>query len=173
MASALRLTPEQLAEIEARLKRLAINGKVASVRQHTVKDDDEIAATPHNSGKKQPRRVEIPTLGGKVRLSEAEVLKACLQILDKHPAVARSWRQNVGMAVSEGRVARFGFRGCSDILGFLAVSGRILAVECKATGKSASPDQAAFLAAVNAAGGLGLCVDDPAQLVRALPRVRR
>ena len=42
--------------------------------------------------------------------------------------------------------------------------GRFLACECKATGKHASPEQAAFLDNVLDAGGYAVCIDAPHKL---------
>jgi hypothetical protein len=60
------------------------------------------------------------------------------------------------------RFLRFAFPGCSDILGQLA-SGHLLAIEVKRPSTQPTPEQAAFLAQVNTAGGLALIarsVDD-------------
>ena len=102
-----------------------------------------------------------------IHRSERQVLRDCLDLLLISPEVAFAWRQNTGAARLENRHVRFSFRGCSDILGMLA-NGRFLAVECKATGERATADQQAFLDRVNKHGGLGICVDDPARLARAL-----
>lgn len=102
-----------------------------------------------------------------VRVPERAVLAACMDVLKTHPKVAFAWRQNTGLAFSEGHAVRFSFKGCSDILGMLK-GGRFLALETKATGKVPSKDQEAFLEAVRAAGGLALWVDDPDTLIAAL-----
>jgi hypothetical protein len=64
-----------------------------------------------------------------------------------------------------------GTRGLPDVLGLLPPSGRLPAVEVKRPGGRVSPDQRAFLDAVNAAGGVGLVVDDVTQLARELDRL--
>ena len=62
---------------------------------------------------------------------EAAVLAEVLQVLKHHPLVAWVERQNSGVARMGGRFVRFGWPGCSDVLGQLR-DGRLLAVECKA-----------------------------------------
>lgn len=147
MPSMLRMTPEQLADFEARRAQWHEKGTVRTVR------------TEPNPAKVRTKPV--------VKLAERDVLRCAMEILDNHPAVAFAWRQNTGLAMGAGHAVRFSFAGCSDILGMLR-GGRFLAVECKATGKVARPEQQAFLDAVASAGGLSLCIDDPQQLIDAL-----
>ena len=52
-------------------------------------------------------------------------------MLRNHPAVAWCERQNTGAVKVDGRFIRYGWRGCSDLLGMLK-DGRLLAVEVKA-----------------------------------------
>ena len=108
-----------------------------------------------------------PTKKPKTSLSESKVQAACIDLLDKHPNVVKWWRQNTGSAKMGGRFVKFSFKGASDLMGVLR-GGRFLAVEVKATGKAPSLEQIAFLDAVNAAGGLAVCVDDPVQLANTL-----
>lgn len=155
----LRFTDADLTAFRARAAEWESRGVV---RTHVIADD--------GAG---PRLVRKPAMAlGKpmrlqLRMTERQVLRACLNALQVHPKVAFAWRQNVGGFVNKARTIRFAFKGCSDILGCLK-GGRWLAVECKATGKKPSDDQLAFLGRVNASGGLGICVDDVAQLLRAL-----
>jgi hypothetical protein len=81
----------------------------------------------------------------------AEVLKA----LRSNSAVAWAHRQNTGAAKVGGRFVRFGWRGCSDILGMLK-DGRLLAVEVKAPKGRLRPEQAEFLYLVRRFGGVAL-----------------
>lgn len=189
MPAALRLSEEQLQEILDRRKR------EGGVRVHKISDESptpdptddlkqaakiaqSIPMLPRTPRKplsqvldelpgvaypKRPRqRVQKPVV------AERDILKGCLQLLELHPKVGFSWRQNTGMAMNaQGKRIFFSTKGCADILGAL-VDGRFLAVECKATGKKANPDQQAFLDAVNRAGGLGICVDDVDKLRAAL-----
>lgn len=104
----------------------------------------------------------------KLSVSEALVMRACMDVLELHPIVALWWRQNTGAGqLASGRYVKFSFRGASDLMGVLR-SGLFLAVECKATGKPASSEQQAFLDNVIEAGGKGFCVDDAADLKNAL-----
>ncbi len=98
---------------------------------------------------------------------ESDILKACLQLLAMRGVVA--WRHNQGAIPLEGGGYRrfVGARGCSDILGVLP-GGRFLACEVKRPGKKPTADQLGFLAAVNAAGGLGVWVQSVDELDRKL-----
>lgn len=145
----MRWTLEDLERLKAR----------STVRTHIIRDD---------SLGRSPRAVRLAAKPIKLKLQERQVLRACLNALSVHPKVAFAWRQNVGAMPARGeRKVRFAFTGCSDILGCLK-GGRWMAIECKATGGKATTDQEAFLKRVNDAGGLGICVDDPALLVAAL-----
>lgn len=102
---------------------------------------------------------------------EHAIQDAVLRYLAIDRRIAWCQRFNTGATRIEGRDAkgkptrrfvRFAFPGCSDILGQLT-SGHFLAVEVKRPSTKPTPEQAAFLAQVNRAGGLGLIarsVDD-------------
>lgn len=152
------------ADLEAFHARRAQWERHGAVRTHRIADEPEGAQTKP-AQKKRLRRVN-PTIT--VKLNERQVIRACMQILSKHPKVALAWRQNSGRAIAAGgQSIKFAFKGCSDLLGMLR-GGRFLAVETKATGSKPSPEQLRFLQNVNEAGGLGLCVDDPSTLLNAL-----
>lgn len=153
----LRFTDADLTAFRARAADWESRGVV---RTHVIADDEgRIVKKPAVAHRKAELR--------QLKLTERQVLRACLNALQVHPKVAFAWRQNVGGVVIKARTIRFAFRGCADPLGCLK-GGRWLAVECKATGKKPTADQLAFLGRVNASGGLGIVVDDAAQLVRAL-----
>ena len=102
---------------------------------------------------------------------EAEVLRQCLQLLQVLRVPA--WRANTGAMTATAstgrrRFVRFGVPGQPDILGLLPPAGRLLAVETKQKGRKPTAAQAAFLANVEAAGGLALVVRDVEELRRAL-----
>jgi hypothetical protein len=105
---------------------------------------------------------------------EVEVQADALAILEAHPAVAWAKRMNTGAGKllypdgKNSRFIRFGFPGLSDIIGQLR-AGRFLACECKRKGEKPTDDQNAFLDTVNAAGGLGFWIDEPAQIYEHLP----
>jgi len=85
---------------------------------------------------------------------EAAALLEVLQVLKHHPAVAWVERQNTGAMQIGGRFVRFGWRGCSDVIGQLR-DGRLLAVEVKSQSGKLRPEQAAFLDQVRRFGGVG------------------
>jgi hypothetical protein len=64
---------------------------------------------------------------------------------------------------------RYGWVGCSDIIGFMT-DGRFLAIECKTARGTSTPEQVAFLQTVRAAGGVAILarsVDDVIDGIRA------
>jgi len=112
-------------------------------------------------------------MGSKIKISEAQVLKQCIQFLKYHPKVAWSHRMNSGAMINEkGQPVRFSFPGISDIIGQLT-DGRFLAIEVKRPeyaygkkkdpAKKLSPNQFAFLKKVEDANGCAFvtdCVED-------------
>lgn len=90
--------------------------------------------------------------------SEAELLKAIMALLKRHPKVAKVWRQNSGVAQyqygSKTSYVRFNSaKGMSDIMGILK-TGRTLAIEVKNRTRKVDPHQQQFLDDINAGGGL-------------------
>ena len=83
---------------------------------------------------------------------EAAALCEVLKALQAHPAVAWCERQNTGAAKVGNRFIRFGWPGCSDVIGQLR-DGRFLAVEVKSHTGRLRPEQAIFLDRINGAGG--------------------
>ncbi len=104
--------------------------------------------------------------------SEAEILKAIMHLLKRHPKVARVWRQNSGTFQQGNRFIRANTaRGMSDIMGVLK-DGRALAVEVKSARGRIEEHQLEFLKGINDAGGLGMVarsVDDVVNRLRLLP----
>ena len=90
---------------------------------------------------------------------EAAALVEVLKALRAHPAVSWAERQNTGSARIAGRFVRFGWPGCSDVLGMLR-DGRFLAVEVKAPKGKLRPEQVVFLERINGAGGVGFIARD-------------
>ena len=90
-------------------------------------------------------------------ISESAILAAVLIRLQYDRRVAWVERMNTGaVAVGEGksrRFVRFGFPGCSDIIGMMK-DGRFLAIEVKSRIGRATEAQAAFLERVRANGGV-------------------
>jgi len=115
---------------------------------------------------------------------EADVLRACLAYL-KHMYPLRAdgngvfrgicaWRSNnAGVRRTDPKTGRqwhqfTGLKGVADILGVLAPSGRLLAIECKRPGGKLSPEQEQFLDVIRQAGGLACVVRSVDELAKAL-----
>jgi hypothetical protein len=105
--------------------------------------------------------------------SEAEILRAIVQLLKRHPRVAMSWRQNSGTFQERNRDGTTRYirantqRGMSDIMGTLK-DGRTLAIEVKSRTGRMRPGQEEFLQTIRQAGGVaGVCrsVDDARRLL--------
>lgn len=158
----LTLSEEQLAAIQDRIKK----SKVRVVRNMTGPDEDRTDAFMKAQLKAAEKRKPKPKVYVH-RMRESQVMDGVQKILAAHPKVAIFWRQNTGAAKLKGFYVKFSFKGAADWLGMLE-GGRFIAIECKGTSGKASDDQIAFLKNVNDAGGLGLLVDDPAQLMKAL-----
>lgn len=109
------------------------------------------------------------------RPREIDRVSQCLRLLRLRGVCA--WRQNTGGAYygtgPKRRFVRFAAKGCSDILGCLPPSGRLLAVEAKQPGRQPAADQQAFLAAIAAAGGLAWVIRDVAELEALLTAASR
>ena len=106
----------------------------------------------------------------KFQIREATILEASLRLLRIHPRVGWAHRANVGaVRMSGARYVRFGFVGCSDIIGQMR-DGRFLAIECKAPRGRVTDDQKAFLERVQRHGGVSgvvRSVQDVDDLLRA------
>ncbi len=116
--------------------------------------------------------------------TEAAVLRACLEYLKLRGILA--WRSSNHAARRRDKAGRefwafHGLKGMADIIGILPMEERgplfgplrrrygvLLACECKAPGKKPTQAQAAFLAAVEAAGGVGCWVSDVNELAAIL-----
>lgn len=111
--------------------------------------------------KRRPKRESSPA--EQRQPSEAEILKAILAMLRRHPKVALCWRQNSGTFQERNRNGTTRYirantqRGMSDIMGAL-MDGRTLAIEVKSRTGRMRPGQEEFLASIRAAGGVaGVC----------------
>lgn len=97
--------------------------------------------------------LEVSPKEKKVKTLEADSLMEVLQALRTHNTVAWVRRQNTGAAKVGGRFIRFGWAGCTDLLGMMK-DGRLLAVECKRPkGGKLSLEQSHFIEMVNHFGG--------------------
>jgi hypothetical protein len=105
--------------------------------------------------------------------SEAEILRAIIQLLHRHPRVAQCWRQNSGTFQERNRDGSVRYirantqKGMSDIMGILK-DGRTLAIEVKSRTGRMRPGQEEFLQTIRSAGGVaGVCrsVEDALKLL--------
>jgi hypothetical protein len=105
--------------------------------------------------------------------SEAEILRAIIQLLHRHPRVAQCWRQNSGTFQERNRDGSVRYirantqKGMSDIMGVLR-DGRTLAIEVKSRTGRMRPGQEEFLQTIRQAGGVaGVCrsVEDAQRLL--------
>ncbi len=80
----------------------------------------------------------------------------------------RIWRQNTGALKVDDRFIRFGLRGSSDILGIIAPTGRLLAIEVKAARGVLTDYQRAFGAMVEKFGGLYVVARSSTEAVTAV-----
>jgi len=103
---------------------------------------------------------------------EAAALAEVLKTLKHHPAVAWVERQNTGAAKVGGRFIRFGWRGCSDVIGQLK-DGRLLAVECKAPKGKLRAEQDEFLSLVRRFGGVAFVAHNCRDVLRELASCRK
>lgn len=111
-------------------------------------------------GVKRKRRFKIIT-------PERDVLGAVLEYVVRHPLVAWARRMNTGAVKIDQRFMRFGFVGCSDIIGQLK-DGRFLAIECKSSNGSLTEAQREFLNGVtkaNGIAGVARSIDDAQRLL--------
>jgi hypothetical protein len=119
----------------------------------------------------EPKRRAPSKPGGEP--SEADILRAIMQLLKRHPRVAQCWRQNSGTFAERNRDGSTRYirantaRGMSDIMGVLK-DGRTLAIEVKSRTGRMRPGQEEFLQTIRQAGGVaGVCrsVDDAVRLL--------
>ncbi len=101
------------------------------------------------AGSVDPSGCAVPQAAGQYpRPAEREVMASILEWLPYCPKVAWFARVNNGAYKVGDRFVRFGFTGCSDIIGQLR-DGRFLAIEVKKPGGELSTDQVEFLGKVD------------------------
>jgi hypothetical protein len=105
--------------------------------------------------------------------TEAQILKAVMALLKRHPKIAQCWRQNSGTFQERNRDGSVRYirantaKGMSDIMGVMK-DGRTLAIEVKSATGRMRPGQEEFLATIRQAGGVaGVCrsVEDAVALL--------
>ena len=106
---------------------------------------------------------------------EKDTLKAIMELLHRHPKVAKVWRQNSGTFQKQyGSKTHYiranTAKGMSDIMGLLK-DGRTLCVECKSPTGKVLPHQQQFLDEINAAGGLAFVARSLNDVINQLGRV--
>lgn len=117
-----------------------------------------------------PEQFDAKQRGKTLNVPEADILKSVIRFLKIHPSVAWAERMNVGAQAIDGRFVRYGFPGCSDIIGQI-MDGRFLAIECKATRGRVTAAQEAFLGAVAKAGGVALVARSVEDVAGVLDRM--
>ncbi len=103
---------------------------------------------------------------------EADILKAILMLLKRHPKVGKAWRVNSGTFTAEyagkTRYIRSNTaRGMSDIAGILK-GGRGLYIEVKRPGQKLMEHQAEFLAECSRNGALAFMATSVEDVLKAL-----
>ena len=107
--------------------------------------------------------------------SEAEILRAVMQLVKAHPKVQLAYRQNSGTFAEQNRDGSTRYvrantqRGMSDIAGLMK-DGRALYIEVKSATGRVQPHQQEFLDKARAAGAVaGVCrsVEDALELLGA------
>ena len=106
-------------------------------------------------------------------MSESEIQAAIRAALGALPDVCL-WRNHVGQLRDEsGRVHRFGLSvGSADLVGVLAPSGRLIALECKSATGRLRPEQRAWLDVVRRFGGFACVVRSADEALAAVERAR-
>ena len=107
--------------------------------------------------------------------SEAQILKAIMQLLHKHPKVSRAWRQNSGTFTQQyGEKTHYiranTAKGMSDIMGILK-DGRTLAIEVKSAKGVVMAHQHEFLNSIAKAGGIAFVARSVDDVIQRLGRV--
>ena len=105
---------------------------------------------------------------------EREVLNDCLKWLNKTGHIW-AWRRTIGKFKVRGRIIQVGLSSQADIEGLVTVHsetsepiGVHLEVEAKRKGNKPTQGQAAYLMAIQAAGGIGIWADSVEMLVAKL-----
>lgn len=119
--------------------------------------------------------------GGGAVVREAPILAAILEYLAIRQVYA--WRQNSGAVkladkTGKTRFVRFGFPGCSDIIGVIGHEipeweGRPLAIEVKSPTGKATMEQLVFLGEIAKRGGLAFIARSVEDVERELAKPRR
>jgi len=102
---------------------------------------------------------------------EQQLQREILLALGRLPWL-RIWRNNTGVAVTRGRVVRFGKVGQGDITGIMLPSGRRVEIEVKAGKNKQSPHQVRFQQMIEKYGGLYILARSVSDAMNALQAAR-
>ena len=108
-------------------------------------------------------------------MTEAQIERAILFALSSRPDI-RLFKNEVGRAIDPrtGAYVQFGLCvGSSDLIGIVAPRGRFLALEVKSETGKPTPQQLAFIAMINAMGGVGRIVRSVAEALAAADEAAR
>lgn len=107
-------------------------------------------------------------------MSESEIQAAIRAALGRLPDVCL-WRNHVGQLTDvTGAVHPFGLAvGSADLIGVLAPSGRLIALECKSPTGRLRREQRSWLAVVRKFGGFACVVRSVEEALAAIERARR
>lgn len=107
-------------------------------------------------------------------MSESEIQAAIRAALGRLPDVCL-WRNHVGQLTDAGgRTHPFGLAvGSADLIGVLAPSGRLIALECKTPAGRLRPEQRSWLAVVRRFGGFACVVRSVEEALAAVERARK
>lgn len=84
------------------------------------------------------------------------------------------WRNHTGVTQGEERIRRYGLCvGSADLIGVLAPTGRLIALEVKSATGQTTPEQDLFLALVRRMGGFAAVVRSVSDAAQAIARARR
>lgn len=113
---------------------------------------------------------------GDRKVLEADVQRAVVQLLKRHPAIAWVQRMNSRVVDVVDKKSKTGmrpmfmtFKGCPDVWAMLKGSGRLVVIECKSSTGRLTDEQAAFLSLVNQFGGLAFVARSADDVLKHLP----
>ena len=102
----------------------------------------------------------------KINIPEQQLVRQIIKYLNLRGHLV--WRNNTGMFKDQrGHWYRFGLKDSADIIG-VAKDGRMIAIECKAAGKTPTLPQVHFLGEIDQRGGVALIAYDLATVQRQL-----
>lgn len=108
-----------------------------------------------------------------MEVNESQIQAAIRLQLGRLPDLTL-WRNQVGRTQHGTQHVTYGLcRGSSDLIGILAPTGRIIALEIKTPKGRTSPEQDLFLELIRNKGGFAAVVRSPEEALEAIERARR